>query len=204
MRGCDRLQQARGMIPVMPFGLSPKDDPSISTSRLLLRPLSFSDVPALFDAIESSRAHLERWLPWASAVKGHGDLRIFVDRCQRQNSDGAAHRGIFEPDGRLAGHMSIEDLVAANRAAEFGYWIRADRAGRGYATEAAQAILPWGFRNLDLHRVSAYVDVENAPSAHVLEKCGFAREGIVRHRVHDGVSWRDHFIFGLIDGAAPS
>ncbi len=184
----------------MSFGLRPPDAIEIATPRLLLRPLSFADVPALFAAIDASRQYLARRMPWADAVRGEADLRVFVDRCQRKNGEGEAHRGIFEADGRLAGHMSVEEPVPARRAAEFGYWIREDRAGRGFATEAAKALLGWAFRNLDLHRVTAYADTDNAPSARVLEKCGFVREGVVRHRVAVGDAWRDQALFGLLAG----
>lgn len=183
----------------MSFGFSPRDETEIRTPRLLLRPLTFADIPALFDAIDASRQFLERWLPWAEAVRGQGDLRVFIDRCQRRNGEGEAHRGIFEPAGRLAGHISIEDAVPARRAAELGYWVRQDRAGKGFSTEAARALLRWGFRNLDLHRVTAYADVDNEPSAKVLLKCGFTREGVMRHRLQDGAGWRDHTIFGLLN-----
>ena len=184
----------------MSFGLAPRDDPSVTTPRLLLRPLLFSDVPALFDAIDASRQFLARRLPWADSVRGHADLRVFVDRCQRRNAEGEAHRGIFEPDGRLVGHMSIEDLVPARHAAELGYWIREDRAGKGYATESAKALLIWGFRNLELHRITAYVDTDNPASSRVLEKCGFTREGVFRHRMQAGDAWRDQAVFGLLEG----
>jgi ribosomal-protein-alanine N-acetyltransferase len=89
---------------------------------------------------------------------------------------------------------------AANRCAELGYWVRTDRAGRGYATEAARGLLAWGFRHLDLHRVTAFTDVDNAASARVLEKCGFTREGVVRERVRAPGGWRDHALYGMIAG----
>jgi ribosomal-protein-alanine N-acetyltransferase len=188
----------------MSFGLPARDDVSIVTPRLVLRPLTFADVPALFDAIDASRHFLSRRLPWADSVRGHGDLRVFVDKCLRRNGEGEAHRGIFEPDGRLAGHMSIEEVVPARRAAELGYWIREDRAGKGYATEAARALLAWGFRNLELHRLTAYVDTDNPASARVLEKCGFTREGVFRHRMQVGDGWRDQAVFGLLAGELKS
>ncbi len=184
----------------MSFGLPPPDDIAITTSRLVLRPLTFADVPGLFAAIDASRQYLARRMPWADAVRGESDLRIFVDRCQRRNGEGEAHRGIFEPDGRIAGHMSVEELAPERRAAELGYWIRQDRAGRGFATEAARALLAWSFRNLDLHRVTAFTDTDNIGSARVLEKCGFAREGVVRHRVAVADSWRDQAMYGLLTG----
>lgn len=184
----------------MSFGLPEPEGPEIRTPRLLLRPLTFADVPALFEAIDSSRAFLARHLDWVDSVRNESELRTFVDRCQRMNGSGEAHRGLFEPDGRLAGHMSVEDAVPSRRVAELGYWVREDRAGRGYATEAARALLAWAFRNLDLHRVTAFADVSNPSSARVLEKCGFTREGVVRHRILHRDDWRDHAMFGLLAG----
>ncbi|MEK7467494.1 MAG: GNAT family protein [Planctomycetota bacterium] len=184
----------------MPFGLPARDDVTIVTPRLVLRPLTFADVPALFDAIDASRQFLTLRLPWAESVRGHADLRVFVDKCQRRNGEGEAHRGIFETDGRLAGHMSVEELVPARRSAELGYWIREDRTGKGFATEAARALLAWAFRNLELHRVTAYVDTDNPASARVLEKCGFTREGVFRHRMQAGEGWRDQAVFGVLEG----
>ncbi|MCC6738814.1 MAG: GNAT family N-acetyltransferase [Planctomycetia bacterium] len=184
----------------MSFGLPEPQGIEIRTPRLVLRPLTFADVPALFEAVDSSRSFLSRFLDWVDSVRGEADLRVFVDRCQRKEGEGEAHRGLFEPDGRLAGHMSVKDAVPSRKAAELGYWVREDRAGRGYATEAARALLAWSFRNLDLHRVTAFADTFNPASARVLEKCGFAREGVVRHRILHGDAWRDHAMFGLLAG----
>ena len=52
--------------------------------------------------------------------------------------------------------------------------------GRGHATQAARALLGWGFASLDLHRVQAEADTRNAASARVLEKLGFVLEGTLR------------------------
>jgi len=61
--------------------------------------------------------------------------------------------------------------------------------GRGYATEAARAVLQWAFVTLSLNRVQVEVDTRNAASAGVLEKLGFVREGTLREDcVDDDVS----------------
>jgi len=52
--------------------------------------------------------------------------------------------------------------------------------GHGYATEAARAIVAFGFDTLGLHRIAATCVADNAASAHVLEKIGFRREGRLR------------------------
>jgi RimJ/RimL family protein N-acetyltransferase len=174
-------------------------DPVLTTARLTLRPLAYADLPALFAAIDASRSALEAWLPWAEGVRSPDDLRVFVDRTMRENADGAGHRAFFDA-GMLAGHISLESVDHGNRAAELGYWIRTDRAGRGLTTEAARALLAWGFRHLDLHRVTAYTDAANAASARVLDKCGFRREGLVRQRTRAPGGWRDDVLHGLLRG----
>jgi RimJ/RimL family protein N-acetyltransferase len=182
------------------FGERVPEDPCLRTSRLVLRPLAYADVDAVYAAVESSRASLAEWLPWARAISGPDELRLFVDRSMRQNRQGQALRGVFEPGGDFVGHVALEDPQPERSAIELGYWIRADRTGRGYATEAARALCAWAFRKLDLHRIFAYSDVANAASRRVLEKCGFTLEGVVRHRAKHADGWRDHALYGLIQG----
>ncbi len=66
------------------------------------------------------------------------------------------------------------------RSAELGYWLAPEAWGRGLATAAVSAIVPWAFEALGVVRVWAAVFDGNVASARVLEKCGFAFEG--RHR----------------------
>ena len=61
---------------------------------------------------------------------------------------------------------------------ELGYTLARAAWGRGYATEAARAVLHWGFAGLRLHRIVAVADPANTASLHVLEKLGMARRGL--------------------------
>jgi RimJ/RimL family protein N-acetyltransferase len=61
--------------------------------------------------------------------------------------------------------------------AEIGYLLAPDRQGQGYMHEALQQVLGYLFRTLHLHRVEAEIDPRNVPSAHVLDRLGFHREG---------------------------
>ena len=56
---------------------------------------------------------------------------------------------------------------------------REGRVGKGYATEALAAVIDIA-RGVDLVRLYALCHLENPASWRVLEKCGFAREGILR------------------------
>ena len=72
------------------------------------------------------------------------------------------------------------------------------RADVGYANEAVAALLDWGFEHLELNRVEADIDPRNTPSARLLERLGFLREGHLRERwIVDGEIC-DSWIYGLL------
>jgi RimJ/RimL family protein N-acetyltransferase len=64
-----------------------------------------------------------------------------------------------------------------HRTGEVGFIVRPAYQGRGYATEAARALIDWGFRVFGLHRVIGRTEARNAASARVLERLGMRLEG---------------------------
>lgn len=66
------------------------------------------------------------------------------------------------------------------RSAEIGYWLSEEYWGRGIVSEAVQALTQYAFAQFDLARIWACVFEWNPGSMRVLEKAGFAREGVLR------------------------
>jgi RimJ/RimL family protein N-acetyltransferase len=66
------------------------------------------------------------------------------------------------------------------KAAKLGYAVRAERWGKGYATDAARCMIAFGFKELRLHRISAAVGPDNARSIAVVHKLGLQCEGRIR------------------------
>jgi RimJ/RimL family protein N-acetyltransferase len=81
--------------------------------------------------------------------------------------------------GRVVGEAGLQ-VLEAGPDIELGYTLRHAAWGRGYATEAARAVLYWAFAGLRLERVVAVADPANETSLHVLDKLGMRRLG-VRH-----------------------
>lgn len=82
--------------------------------------------------------------------------------------------------------------------AEAGYFLARGKWGMGYATEILRALIGYCFSDLGLHKVIATCDGRNLRSAHVMEKCGMEREGILRRqRMSRGV-WVDEFFYGIL------
>jgi RimJ/RimL family protein N-acetyltransferase len=87
--------------------------------------------------------------------------------------------------------------------AEAGYFLARDKWGSGYATEILRSLIDYCFGELGLHKVIATCDSRNVRSAHVIEKCGMEREGLLRRqRVSRGV-WVDEYFYGILKDPTP-
>lgn len=80
-------------------------------------------------------------------------------------------------DTEFAGWAAIGGMTDQGEA-EFGWYLRSDQWGRGYATEATYLLLAFAFDELGRTRVIATADPENTASIRVLEKAGLAHEGV--------------------------
>lgn len=171
-------------------------DLELRTARLVLRPLSKADSPALFEyrrdpdiaRYQSFKPHrLEDVEAFLEATAGEPDF-----------PDTWFQLGIFE-NGVMIGDIGIHFLGPENAQCEIGYTLRMDRQGRGLASEAVAGVLEYLFSILNKHRVTASVDPENFPSLRLLERAGFRREGrFVQSILIDG-EWKDDLAFGLLD-----
>src|SRR5262249_39131367 len=99
--------------------------------------------------------------------------------------------------GLLIGSVSLR-RHQRDRRAELGYWLTADAWGQGIATEAAGALVDFGFADLGLARIYAQVLTDNTASRRVLEKLGMLDEGIRRQHVRKGRRLHDVAMFGLL------
>lgn len=101
--------------------------------------------------------------------------------------------------GEAAGSVGLHVIDGGECGAHYGlgYFIRRDLWNRGYATEAVGTALDFIFSE-DGFRVTASCLAENLGSRRVLEKCGFAMEGLMKsHTWHDG-QWKDCAVYGRL------
>jgi RimJ/RimL family protein N-acetyltransferase len=91
-------------------------------------------------------------------------------------------------DERAVGGVGLELMTDVNRrSAEIGYWLGTAYWGRGIATDAVAVVTNWAFGALGLLRIFAQPFAANVASRRVLEKAGYALEGIMRRSaVKDG------------------
>jgi ribosomal-protein-alanine N-acetyltransferase len=87
-------------------------------------------------------------------------------------------------DGRAAfvGFAALVQMNLAEQEAEAGYIVASSARGRGIATSALGRLTDWAFSELPLERIELLIDVDNAASEVVAERCGYTREGILRSK----------------------
>jgi len=152
----------------------PGPDPLARTARLVVRRFRPTDGPGLHAIL--SRPEAVRFEPY-----GVQDAAA----CERIARDRAADPCFWAveraADGVLLGTLYLapaEDPAWATY--EVGFVFHPDHWGRGYATEAARALLDHVFGDLGAHRVLAHCDPRNAASWRLLERLGMRREGLHR------------------------
>ena len=100
---------------------------------------------------------------------------------------------------QLIGNCGIRLKSADAQEGDLGYELSPDHWGRGYATEAARAIVEFGFGTLKLHRIWSWCIADNVGSARVLQKLGMRQEGRLRENEYFKGRWWDTLMFGVLD-----
>ncbi|MCP4223356.1 MAG: GNAT family N-acetyltransferase, partial [Actinomycetia bacterium] len=100
-----------------------------------------------------------------------------------------------EPE-RILGDLAV-GIKWGGRTAHIGYTFHPDHWGRGYASEAAQALVRYLFADFGVSRVEAALNPDNPPSARVLEACGLTFEGLSRQSFWVGDECSDNMLYGM-------
>lgn len=155
------------------------------TQRLLLRPVTLSDAPAVFAYSKHEQVGPNAgWKPHESIEETTTILKeIFVGQ------EGVFGIELRETGGLIGTAGLIGDPKRENEQTRMlGYALAWEYWGKGLMTEAVQALLWYGFEELGLALVSAYCYPHNSRSRRVLQKCGFVYEGRLRlcERLYNG------------------
>ena len=100
---------------------------------------------------------------------------------------------------QLIGNCGIRLKSEGARQGDIGYELSPEHWGHGYATEAARAIVEFGFTQLKLHRIWSWYVADNVGSAHVLQKLGMQPEGRLRENEYYKGCWWDTLLFGILE-----
>jgi RimJ/RimL family protein N-acetyltransferase len=158
--------------------LTPVFPAELRGDGILLRSPEHGDVPTLAPAFVDPTVGGEAGLP----PFGEDDIHAFIDHqmpAWRASGFLVPYVIADAETGVLLGGATFHHLDPTREVIELGYWLFAPARGRGVATTSVEAMAGWAFGS-GFHRVEAAVRVGNAASERVLERAGFAREGVKR------------------------
>jgi ribosomal-protein-alanine N-acetyltransferase len=169
------------------------------TPRLILRDFVYDDWPAMF-AYESDPRYL-RYYEWTHRTPEDAQawVQMFLRNQQEQPRIKFQLAVTLKETQQLIGNCGVRKDSPDSHQASIGYELAPDHWGHGYATEAARAMVAYGFTTLGVHRIWAECVADNVGSAHVLEKVGMMLEGRLRDHHYYKDRWWDTLLFGMLE-----
>ena len=171
----------------------------IKTDRLLIREFLETDLASIH--VYASKEEVTRYVPFSP--NSETDTKEFLTRAMAfQAQDPRNHYElavILQENGTLIGGCGIHISNPLQREGFIGHCYDTTYWNKGYATEAGNALLQFGFGQLKLHRIYATCFPENFGSAKVLEKLGIQKEGRLREHMLQRGQWRDSLQYSILD-----
>jgi [ribosomal protein S5]-alanine N-acetyltransferase len=172
--------------------------PVIETARLVLRELCLEDVPAVYSIF--SDPEVTRYYDVSTMKKPEEAAALITWWLNRIKNRKAIRWGIAwkSKEDRVLGTCGFSEIDKPNYLAEIGMDLAREFWNQGIITEAAAAMIDFGFRVMQLNRIETWVTLENGASIHILKKIGFQTEGILRQRRFWQGSYQDVEMLALL------
>jgi [ribosomal protein S5]-alanine N-acetyltransferase len=172
---------------------------NLTGKRIILRELQDSDWQGIHDYASQEQAC--RFQPWGPNTEE--ETKSFVQEALEDAKRNPRTRFFFviqdSQNHELLGAVELNIRDLHNQAGDIGYIINPKSWGKGFATEAAELVIQYGFEVLKLHRIFATCNPGNNGSARVLEKLGMTKEGTMRHHLKMKDGWRDSHLYSILE-----
>ena len=152
-------------------------------NELLLRSYRLGDEEELFAAIDASRTFLDPWLSWVKATMKTEHSKEFIENAlhQADTQQGLA-LGIWVNE-QLSGGIGMHQWDHATNRAQLGYWLAADKSGKGVIQQSMVRFIDFLFSVTALTKLEIHYVTANLRSAKVADRLGFRLEGVIRQAI---------------------
>lgn len=166
----------------------------LTNERLILREFEKDDWMDVHQyASQEIVCQYQSWGP-----NSEGESKAFVDKIIKDAIQSPRIRFAFAIDfnGHMigAGELNVRDETNG----EISYIINPNYWGKGFATEVANSLIDFGYKELKLHRIYATCNPRNIGSLRVLEKVGMTQEGRLRENVLIKDGYRDSYVYSML------
>jgi len=173
--------------------------PTLETERLVLRPFHLSDGPRVKE-LAGAREVYETTLLIPHPYPERAAEKWIAGHASQFLEDGGLTLAVtLKGEASLIGAIGL-GANSMHRRAELGYWIGVSYWGNGYCTEAARAVIAYGFSSLGYHKIRAHHLACNPASGRVMAKAGMRKEAELEDEVcKDGIFHTIH-VYSAISG----
>jgi [ribosomal protein S5]-alanine N-acetyltransferase len=169
----------------------------LKTKRLILRPFKLSDAKSVQQKAgkkEIAKTTLNIPHPYPDGV---AEEWISTHQSKFESGELVNYAITLKETGELIGAVGLVVTKKFNHA-ELGYWIDKSYWGEGYATEAAKALLDYGFNTHKLYKIFAELMTKNPASGKVVKKLGMKKEGLFKGHVLKANRYEDIVMYGIL------
>ena len=171
--------------------------PVLSTDRLILRQITFSDASDFF-AMRSNK-EIMRYIPRPIAKEVNDVISLIESMNNGITNNELINWGIaLKTDNKIIGSIGYFRMALESDRAEIGYLLHANLHGRGIMTEAIKTIITYGFNVMKLHSIEAVIDPRNKASEKLLQKNGFLKEAHFKENFFYEGEYLDSVYYSII------
>jgi ribosomal-protein-alanine N-acetyltransferase len=173
------------------------ENPTLETERLILRPFTLADAPEVQRLvgnrdIASTTINIPH--PYED---GMAEEWIRAQEHKFERGESVDFAIVHSKQGLLIGAIGLM-LASDHDRGEIGYWIGKPYWNQGYCTEAASAVLRYGFETLGLNRIYATHFTRNPGSGRVMQKIGMKHEGHLRQHAKKWGNYEDFETYAIL------
>jgi RimJ/RimL family protein N-acetyltransferase len=171
--------------------------PRLETERLVLRPYTLADAGRVQQMCNDwNIASTTLALPYPYP-DGAAEQWISTHAESFRQGTEAVLAITLKPDGSVIGSVSLS-INKNHQRGELGYMVAKEHWNRGYCTEAAKAMMNYGFSTLSLSRIQTGHFPRNPASGRVMQKLGMTREGLLRQYVSNRGTREDIIMYSIL------
>lgn len=172
----------------------------LETERLTLRPFVDGD----FDAMHAMRSSREVVLYLYEDPFSPEQTRDLLTRKMaapqwEKEGDWFSVAAVERSSGVMVGDIAFHWASERDRTAEVGFVFDPQHQGKGFATEAALALVDWAFTTAGMHRVTGRTEARNVASSRVLEKLGMRREAHFVENEWVKNEWQSELVYSILE-----
>ncbi|PIF43569.1 RimJ/RimL family protein N-acetyltransferase [Chryseobacterium sp. 52] len=169
--------------------------PGIETERLILSQLKEEDIPFVTEYLQNKIfSDLTSNIPYPY-TRQHAEFWLKISKEAFENNTGYTF-ALRDKEGKIMGAIGLHDRE--DDKAELGYWMGRPFWNKGYVTEAAIALIDFGFQELECNKIYATFFLHNPASGRIMEKIGMEQEALLKQHLKKDDEYFDIMMYSIL------